>query len=110
MFDFSEIEQNILSIPEKTVKAVEKYGETVGTQMERYAKQNRPWTDRTGQARQRLHSYVERPEKYVVNIYLSHGVDYGESLEYGHEKRYAIVYPTLRRYAKKVMHGLKEIL
>lgn len=110
MFDFSEIEQNILNIPEKTVRAVEKYGETVGKDMEKYAKEHRPWKDRTSHARQRLNSYTERPERYKVNIVLSHGVDYGYELEYGHEKRYAIIFPTLRRYAKKVMHGLREFL
>lgn len=110
MFDFSEIERNILDIPEKTMKAVEKYGETVGKDMERHAKENRPWQDRTGNARQRLHSYTERPEKNKINIVLSHGVDYGYELEYGHEKRYAIIYPTLHRYAKKVMHGLRNLL
>lgn len=110
MFDFSEIEKNISNIPERTIKAVEKYGETVGRDMERYAKERRPWKDRTGQARQRLHGYVERPSHTTIRIYLSHGVDYGTSLEYGHEKRYAIIYPTLHRYARKVMSGMRNLL
>jgi hypothetical protein len=48
--------------------------------MENYAKANAPWTDRTGDARERLHATVEETGP-IGTIVLAHGVDYGIWLE-----------------------------
>lgn len=44
-----------------------------------------------------------------IRIILSHGVEYGIYLEFAHEKRYAVIYPTLRRKAPDVMSGLQGL-
>lgn len=109
MFDFSKLEQNILSLPEKIEIAAEKYGKTVAAKLEGEAKENRPWRDRTAQARQRIKGRCEK-EPGKLKIYLSHGVDYGVYLEFAHEKRYAIIYPTLRKEAPEVMSGMRGLI
>jgi len=109
MFDFSELEQNLNALPGRVEKAIMAYGETQGKKLERKAKLGRKWTDRTAQARNRLHSDCTTYEK-GIRIILSHGVDYGAYLEFAHEKRFAVIYPTLRRYAPEVMRGLTGLL
>lgn len=109
MFDFSEIYKSLDVLPGRLGESLKKYGETASKQLEAEAKKNRKWIDRTGQARQRLQGGSElRPGKLV--IYLQHGVDYGIYLELANEKKYAIVYPTLRREAPGIMNGLRGVM
>lgn len=72
-----------------------RYGTTMGKTMERYAKTNAPWTDRSSHARQSLHGGFEEKGRKMT-IYLSHGVRYAKWLEEGtglygpHKQRYTI--------------------
>lgn len=109
MFDLSELRNNLLALPERIEQAVEQYGETAAARLVSEARKNRPWTDRTGQARQRLSGRCERTPG-TLRIYLSHGVDYGTYLEFAHEKQYAVVFPTLRAEAPGVMQGLRGLI
>lgn len=95
---------------ERLNTAVLMYADTKSTQMESYAKSNRKWTDRTGQAKATMRSVVSQPRKNLVRITLSHGVDYGIWLELANEKRYAIVIPTVEKFGPEVMNGLNGLL
>ena len=53
-----------------------------------------PWMDRTGNARNGLHSGVEIRKGNEYVLFLSHGVDYGVFLELAHGGNYAVVRPT----------------
>lgn len=77
--------------------------------MEAYAKRNRPWTDRTTHARQRLKGYVEKNDN-MVRVGVAHGVDYGTHLELEHEKRYAILKPTLERFTADILKSFNWFL
>ena len=84
------------------------YAETKAKELEGYAKENRPWTDRTGDARKRLSGYVtEIPNGYRIN--LAHGVDYGMWLELAMEKRFAILEPTIKLKGPDVVKGMKDL-
>ena len=66
-------------------------------EIEGYARDNAPWTDRTGAARAGLtaqgsHSGVE------LELTLAHTVDYGLWLEVIQSGRFAIIMPTLEHY------------
>lgn len=75
--------------------------------MERYAKFNAPWTDRTGHARQSLHGGVDiRGDQQV--LYLSHGVEYGIWLELAHGGNYAIVRPTVDAHLSRIRRTVKD--
>ena len=50
--------------------------------MESEAKQGVLWKDQLGHARQGIHAGVER-SRDEINIYLAHGMEYGEHLEKG---------------------------
>lgn len=84
--------------------------QTAATKMETWAKQNAPWTDRTGQARQRLtgQAYWENPNIVVAAI--AHQVDYGIWLELAHQRKYAILEKALEEHRGEIEEAVKELL
>ncbi len=64
--------------------------------LETDAKQNAPWTDRTGNARQALYSDVMDLAQDVVMLFLAHGMNYGLFLEVRWSAKYAVIWPTIR--------------
>lgn len=84
--------------------------QTAATKMETWAKQNAPWTDRTGQARQRLtgQAYWENPNIVVAAI--AHQVDYGIWLELAHQRKYAILEKTLEEHRGEIEEAVKTLL
>jgi hypothetical protein len=77
--------------------------------IEAYAKQNASWTDRSGNARQALHSFVEDVSKEAVALYIAHGMDYGIWLEVRWAGKYAILLPTLEAHYGEIGKMLKGI-
>lgn len=61
-----------------------------------YMQLNRPWTDRTGEAKRRLNAQVSQESEDVIRITLAHGVDYGYWLEVAHGRKYSIIGPTIK--------------
>lgn len=106
MIDMSGIISQLQAMPAKIELATLAYGETAAAKLQGEAQTNRPWTDRTAQAKQRLRGYVEQPNgPGSVKITLAHGVDYGTYLELAHEKQWAIVAPTLKANQQDVFNG-----
>ena len=94
-FDVSDVLEGLTKMNTKVIAALEMFGNTVAKDFESYAKANRPWTDRTGRARQGLTGYcIVRANG--VRICIAHTVDYGLWLEYARDKKYAILEPTVR--------------
>lgn len=91
-------------------KAIHVFAEQAALKLQNSARENRKWTDRTGQARQRLHGFVGKiPEGYRIT--LAHGVDYGIWLELAHEKRFAIIQPTIEYVGTfEIMPGFEHLL
>lgn len=109
MFDLGNMKRNLERIPDRVEEALYGYGETAAALLQGEAQRNRPWIDRTGHARQRIKGYCVRTEN-GVRIYLAHGVDYGVYLEFAHEKKYAIIYPTLRRKGPEIIAGAMKVV
>jgi hypothetical protein len=108
MIETDTFRRNLIKKLNDAKLATMAYAETASAKLQGEAQQNRPWTDRTGQARQRLRGYVSTPEEWIVRINLAHGVDYGEYLEYGNERKYAIIEPTLRQNERSVVEGWQK--
>lgn len=108
-FDANNLIKGLAEREIKTRAALGLYGDTVAKKMEAHAKSNKPWTDRTGRAKQSLYS-----DSYwfgnVVRVELGHGVDYGVYLEFCNEKRYAIIKPTIDKISPEAIRGLNKIL
>lgn len=106
--NLSDIYEHLERLPDAVETAVMAYGKTAGEKLRARAVEDRPWTDRTAHARQRLHSDVKRIDT-GIRIILAHGVEYGIYLELAHEKRYAVIYPTLLKEGPGVMRGLEGL-
>lgn len=76
--------------------------------MEAYAKTHAPWQDRTGAARAGLAGRVETDGEDIV-IYLKHSVDYGVYLELAHERKYAILEPTTKKFARNILRTFRNL-
>lgn len=108
-FDASDLISGLEKTETKAQVAIRMYAQEGAKKMEGYAKEHRPWTDRTGQARQRLTGWVEVLAQ-SVRILIGHGVKYGIYLELGHEKRYAILFPTVQALSKEILEGYRGLL
>ena len=107
--DTSKLLANLQSAETKSQIAIKMFANEGAKKFQNYAKQHRPWTDRTGHARQRLTGWVETLSN-KTRVYIGHGVDYGVYLELCHEKRCAILQKTVNAESKEVLEGYKELL
>lgn len=108
--DTSAIERALEEFARNAETAISTLCSTGALEMESYAKLHRPWTDRTGQARQRLTGRVDHQSQTQWTITLSHGVDYGIWLENAHEQKYAIVKPTVLLKSNDIMNSFQGLL
>lgn len=108
----SDLSDNIGELPKKIEAALMMYAEIEAKKLQNYMRDNAKWTDRTGHARQSLTAskpYKENPTTIVIK--LSHGsnVPYGVYLELAHEKKYAIIQPTIQQNQNEIMKGLNNL-
>ena len=78
--------------------------------IENWIKDNAPWTDRTGNARQTLKVEVEDVVNEMVSIVLWHGMHYGLFLEVKNAGRYAIVNPAIDEFGTKVWADVRRMV
>ena len=71
------------------------------------AQADAPWEDRTGDARNQLHTEVEI-NNGEVNLYLGHGVEYGFWLETIQNGNFAVIMPTLERLGPSILREVAE--
>jgi hypothetical protein len=79
-------------------------------EVEAWMKANKPWTDWTSNARQTLFAEMEEVVNTAVELFMSHGVDYGIFLELSHGGAYAIVGPALDYFAPKIWADVQALL
>lgn len=109
-FDSGSLEQGLAMFEDKAEAAIRMYAETSAKKLETEAKENRKWTDRTGDARTRLRGSTGKIAK-GYELRLAHGVPYGIWLELANEKNYAIIEPTIRFVGTfEIMPGLQHLL
>lgn len=105
----NEVEDGLSLFETKFAAALDMYASTAAKKLESEAKLNRPWTDRTSRARQGLTgSHEAAPTE--ITIVLAHTVDYGLWLELAHEKKYAIIDPTITVNKDEIIQGLQGLM
>ena len=109
-FNTSDVKEKLKRLDARGKQAIGMYASVACEQLTNYAKRNRPWTDRTGLAKNSLHSYYTQTKNGTYRITLSHGVTYGLYLEYGFEKRFSIIEPTIRVMAPNIMRNFIGLL
>lgn len=78
--------------------------------VEAHMKQNAPWQDQTGNARQGLRAEAYDLGGGDMGIILYHQVPYGIWLEIKNSGEYAIILPTIQVKGPEVMASLERIL
>lgn len=93
----------------KTRASLEILANSAAKAMETYAKNTARWTDRTGNARQRLKGSTRWDQTALIAA-ISHNVDYGMWLELCHEKKYAILEEALNSQAQNLLEAYRRFL
>ncbi|MDI6617896.1 MAG: hypothetical protein QME45_04350 [Clostridiales bacterium] len=93
----------------KIKAALKLYADTAAKKLEAEAKSNAPWTDRTGHARQGLNG-SSGWDANKLKVVLSGGMEYSVYLELAHEKKYAILEPTIQKNAKAILEGYQKLV
>jgi hypothetical protein len=71
-----------------------------------YAKENAPWTDRTGNARKGLHSGTDYGPGWA-ELYIAHSMYYGIFLEVCNSGKYRIIEPTVRYIGDLILRRME---
>lgn len=108
-FDASSLLKGLSELDEKVAKASEVYANSAGTKMTNYAKEKAPWTDRTGNSRQTIDSNVEKKGN-TTEIQIRGNTPHFKYLELAHEKKHAILWPTIQRHAADVLKGWAKVI
>jgi hypothetical protein len=93
----------------KTIANAVKATEYTAAEMEIYAHQTAPWTDRTGLARKRLYAQMDNtfPD---LSIVIGHRMEYGIYLELSNLGKYRVIVPTVNKYRSIWKNRLGSIL
>lgn len=78
--------------------------------VERYMRQNAPWTDRTTNARNGLKATATKDDRYIHVIDLMHTMPYGIWLEVLQNGKFAIIQPTVRVMGPMVVKDFNKLL
>lgn len=89
-------------------RAIAQLARSFAPRIEAWMKENRVWTDRTGNARQGLFADVELALHRIV-LFMDHGVSYGEFLELKHQGQYAIIGPALDYWAPRFWAAVQQL-
>lgn len=108
-WDTKDVLNRIEGMQRKTRAALEIIANSAVEAMESYAKTNAKWTDRTGNARQRLQGRT-RWEEHALIAAITHNVDYGIWLELCNEKKYAILEEALNSQAQNLLDAYQRFL
>jgi len=83
--------------------------ESIGGEIESYAKANHPWNNITGAAEAGLNVQVESSGNQH-RLQLSHSVHYGIWLEVRWAARYAVILPTLQAHYAAIMDRIRQAI
>lgn len=93
----------IKALKESADKAVDETFNASAPELEMYAKQHAPWTDRTGRARRRLSCGTLCIPYQIKVISVMGAMSYSPGLELMYGGRYSILYPTILKHAEKIL-------
>ena len=111
-FDPSRMIAKLTEIERRHVYGVQAYGKAVGTRMVKHAKRERPWTDRTHAAKNRMDSTQEYSgNKLRINLHgRMHYHVYLEFVNFKHKGRLSIFWPTVEAIQPEALEGWAEVV
>ena len=110
--DISKALKGLIDAQEKVMKGWEGYSKAAAGKMEAKAKQDAPWTDRTGSARQTIKgvSGWSGGDKSKMVVAVTGNMEYSPVLELAHEGRLAVLYPTVKAMSQEIISGGAEMM
>lgn len=105
MFEYNTISPRLARMDAKAHQALQTYLEYESDNVQRYMRENAPWTDRTGNARNGLFA-----KHHDDDIVCFHTMPYGIWLETRWAGKYAIIDPTVDNEGRRIMRGVKRIM
>ncbi len=87
---------------------VESAGRNAASGMEDYAKNNRPWTDRTGNARRTMEGVCAWNQQGQFVVGVEGHMPYSVFLELGYGGKYSILAPTVHHFAPAFLLELAD--
>lgn len=93
----------------KTANGMAEAAQGLAEELVTYARNNAPWDDRTGAAREGLTSEVVL-ENESLEVNLFHTIDYGIWLEIRWGGKYAIIIPTIEQLGPKIFDKMNDLL
>lgn len=109
-FDPDVVKKQLEAFRDKVLEIINNNLTAQAKSMEGYAKEHKPWKNRTGEATKRLQGTCQQTAPAEWTITLSHGVSYGVFLECCHEGKYAIIQPTITAKSGEVMRSFDHII
>jgi len=89
---------------------VEALARVTAANMQNYARTNRRWQDRTGNARAGLNggSFWQNP--FILMIFIAHSMSYGVPLEFIKDRKYMILEEARDKFKDSFLAGVKRIM
>lgn len=109
--DASSLFKGLADLEEKSIKATKLYADTAGHKMINDAKlkKNSKWEDRTGNSRQTMDYEITRLGT-ITRINLRGNTPHFKFLELCHEKKWAVLFPTIQKWSGTVLKGWAKVI
>jgi len=108
IIDSDQLIKSLTDIGGHLVHVLESGLSEVADLMESDAKRDAPWTDRTGNARRTMTGFVTCENDNVLVVGVAGHMHYSPDLELRHGKRYAVLVPTVDRYAPTILQTVAK--
>lgn len=108
-FDASNLLNGLAELDQKVIMATKLYGNAAGEKMVSDAKKNAPWIDRTGLSRQTIDKSVSNGINSIT-IELRGNTPHFKYLELCHEKKNAILWPTIQKFQGEILNGWIKVI
>lgn len=105
--DVKEVAKGLEQFDETLKAQLNVVGDVISNNMKTYAKSNKPWTDRTSSAKNKLDADFKITDK-EMDIWITHGVDYGYYLET--RKDFNGKYQILEKARDSELNNFKNML
>jgi hypothetical protein len=107
--DIESVLTGLANFESKAKAAVSLYGDTASKKLEKEAKENARWIDRTGLSRKTIQGGSQWDGNKNV-IYIAGNTPQFVYLELAHDKKYAILQPTVDKLAPSILRGMGNLL
>lgn len=108
-FNVEGLLNGLNNLDKKASVATRIYAETAKQKLVDESKENAPWTDRTGLSRQTIDGEVDHSTTRT-RIEIRGNTPQFKYLELCHEKKYAILWPTIKKNAQAIKNGWAKVV